>query len=221
MNTKQLGIIAISTVLLAFAAPAYANGNCTNQYGTSVECPPNHLVINKKVRYPTNPNLFVENLTKNDTAYSPKDEVEYDVAVTNTSSVNYATITVIDQFPSYVTFIGGPGRYDEKANKLTYEISNLGAGETTHNRILVRVKDTSMFPKDQDITCDIVNTATATGPDSLSDQDTSSLCVQTKVLGATTLPVAGFEDWMIILPFAAIGLLGIGLMMGKNRRLIS
>lgn len=208
---------------LLIAVPnVYADGtNCVTQYGGEVVCPPNTIEINKKVRYPTNPNLFVENLTKNDAAYSPTDQVEYDVAVTNTSNVNYAIVTVIDQFPSQVTFVAGPGRYDEAANKLTYEISNLAAGQTVHNRIIVKVKDASVFPKDQDITCDIVNTANATGPEGISDQDTSSLCVQTKVMGVTTLPVAGFEDYLVVLPFAAVGMLGMAFMIAGRKTLIS
>lgn len=208
---KKIIFILFSVFCFLFTAPvAFADSTCTTQYGGEVVCPKNEIVINKKVRYPTNPNLFVENLTKNDDAYSPDSDVEYDIAVTNTSAVNYQTVTVIDQFPSYVTFVGGPGRYDESANKLTYEISDLDAGETVHNRIIVRVKDASVFPKDQEITCDIVNTVNVTGPDS-SDQDTSSLCVRTKVLGATTLPVAGFEDTMLIVGFIVLAILGFGI----------
>jgi len=207
MYTKTLTTIILTAIFLTFASAAYA---CTTQYGGG-ECPSNAIVINKKVRYPTNPNLFVENLTKNDDAYSPDSEVEYDVAVTNTSNVHYQTVTVIDQFPSQVTFVGGPGRYDKQANTLTYEISDLDAGETAHNRILVRTKDASVFSTDQDITCDIVNTVNVTGPDGISDQDTSTLCVRTKILGVTTLPVAGFEDTMLIVGFIILAILGFGI----------
>ncbi len=218
MSTKQrIASFLVIGSLFAIAPRALADG-CTNQYGATVDCPATNIVVNKKVAYPGNPNLFVENLTSADPAYSPKDEVEYDVAVTNTSNVNFQTVTVIDVFPSQVTFVSGPGTYEAAANKLTYELSNLNAGTTVHNRVLVKVKDTSVFPANQDITCNIVNTVTATGPGGQSDQDTSSLCVQTKVLGATTLPVAGFEDNMIIATFAAIGGMGVLLfMMGRKR----
>lgn len=215
--------IKTSLFLTAFsfifaATPVVADGTCTNQYGATVDCPTSNIVINKKVAFPGNPNLFVENLTSHDPAYSPKDQVEYDVAVTNTSNVNFPTVTVIDVFPSQETFVSGPGTYEAAANKLTYEISNLNAGTTVHNRILVAVKDASVFPANQDITCNIVNTATATGPGGQSDQDMSSLCVQTKVLGATTLPVAGFQDNMVIMTFAAVGGMGALLViMGRKR----
>lgn len=222
MKSKHIAFLALLIPVLSslFVPRALADEgvSCTNQYGATVDCPANRIVINKKVRYPTNAYLFVENLTGNDAAYSPGDVVEYDVAVTNTSNVNFATVTAIDVFPSQVTFVGGPGRYNQAENKLTYELSDLKAGTTVHNRLLVKVKDASVFPSD--ITCDVTNTATATGPGGQSDQDKASLCVQTKVLGATTLPVAGFEDNLVALPFAALGVVGMALFIINKRRLL-
>jgi uncharacterized repeat protein (TIGR01451 family) len=210
-SIKAVIVIALLAVALARVPSAQAEGEtCTNQYGSTVECPPNRLVINKKVRHPTNVNLFVENLTANDTAYSPNSEVEYDIAVTNTSNVNYETVTIIDFFPSQVVFVSGPGRYEVSGNKLTYELSNLNAGQTVHNRVLVKVKDASVFP--QDLTCDVVNRTTVTGPGNQSDEDSASLCVQTKVLGVTTLPVAGFEDYAFMVPFLALAIIGFGIL---------
>ena len=209
---------AISLSFLAFGAQTVhadygETPSCTNQYGSTVECPPNHIVINKKVRSATHTNVFVENITSADTAYSAGSEIEYDIAVTNTSNTNFATVTVIDVFPTWVTFVSGPGRYEASQNKLTYELSNLLAGQTVHNRIVVKAKDASAFPND--LTCDIVNTATATGPGGQSDQDTASLCVQTKIMGVTTLPVAGFEDWAFVVPFLAMAVIGFGIL-GKG-----
>ena len=209
---------AISLSFLAFGAQTVhadygETPTCTNQYGNEVECPPNHIVINKKVRSATNANVFVENITSTDTAYSAGSEIEYDIAVTNTSNTDFATVTVIDVFPASVTFVSGPGRYEANQNKLTYEISNLKAGQTVHDRVVVKAKDASAFPND--VTCDIVNTATATGPGGQSDQDTASLCIQTKIMGATTFPVAGFEDWAFVLPFLAMAVIGFGIL-GKG-----
>lgn len=209
MNTiKTIAATAILAASLVVVPQALADGEtCTNQYGSTVDCPPNHIVINKKVRYPTNANLFVENITSNDTAYTPNSEVEYDIAVTNTSNVNFATVTVIDVLPSQLIFVSGPGRYEAASNKLTYELSDLKAGQTVHTRILAKVKDVSVFPNA--LTCEVVNTATATGPGGQSDEDTASLCVTTKVV---TLPVAGFEDYAYILPFLALAVIGFGIL---------
>lgn len=206
-------VIAFAIAVLSVVPNVFAANECTNQYGSPVDCPPNHIDINKKVRYPTNPNLFVENLTDKDASYSPGDEVEYDLAVTNTSNENFPIVTVIDVFPGVVTFVSGPGRYEANANKLTFELSDLKAGQTVHSRVLVKLADASKFPND--IKCDIVNTATATGPGGQSDQDQSSLCVRTSVSGVKTLPVAGFDDWAYMIPFLTLALIGFGIL-GKG-----
>src|SRR5690348_10281927 len=113
MKSKNVAFSLIFAALIAFVAatPVDASG-CTNQYGSTVECPPNKIVVNKKVRHPVDMNVFVENLTSNDTAYSPNDIVEYDIAVTNTSNVNYTEVAVSDTLPSYLTFDGGVGSYN-------------------------------------------------------------------------------------------------------------
>lgn len=206
MKSKLIGYLFLVLSSLFLVAPAFADdgATCTNQYGSSVECPPNRLVVNKKVRYPTNTNLFVENVTSKDPAFAPGDEVEYDIAVTNTSTVNYATVTVIDIFPEELEFVSGPGTYETSTRKLTYEISDLKAGATAHNRLLVRVRKSVAVPD-----CDVVNTVTATGPGGQSDQDTANLCVDIK---PTTLPVAGFEDYLFLYPFLALAAIGFGIL---------
>jgi hypothetical protein len=62
------GILVLGSVFLVQRAIA---AGCTNSYGASVECPTTGIEINKKVAYPGNPYLFVENLTVNDPAYTP------------------------------------------------------------------------------------------------------------------------------------------------------
>lgn len=218
---KTAFLFTLAAFLFALAVvPVFADygetPTCTNQYGNTVECPPNRIVVNKKVRQANDGSVFVENITSTDPAYSPNAEIEYDVAVTNTSNVNFPIVTVIDILPSQVTFVSGPGTYEAAANKLTYEISNLNAGQTVHNRILVKAKDSSVFPND--ITCEIINKVTATGPGGQSDEDTASLCVQTNVLGATTLPVAGFEEYTMILPFIAMAVIGFGILAKEKVR---
>lgn len=204
-SIKAIFLFTLLTALFVAVPHVLADGEtCTNQYGSSVECPPNRIVINKKVRYPTNVNLFVENVTNNDPAYAPGNEVEYDIAVTNTSNVNYETVTVIDVLPEEVTFVSGPGRYEEAQRKLTYELSNLKAGETVHTRLLVKVKNAVATPD-----CDVVNTVTVTGPGGQSDQDTANLCVNVTTV---TLPVAGFEDYAYMLPFIALAVIGFGIL---------
>lgn len=202
----------------ALSIPKAFAQSCTNSYGSTVECPPNHLVVNKTVRHPTNMTLFVENLTSNDTAYSPLDTVEYDIAVSNTSNVDYSQVTVSDTLPNYLTFSGGPGTYNSTTRVLTFTLQNVRAGTTIHTRFTAKIAATNAFPAANDITCDIQNYVRVTGPDGQTDDDTANLCVQTKVLGATTLPVAGFSDFASTLPFAAAAAMGALLLIQRKKR---
>lgn len=221
MNTKNVVFtIALCSLLSTLAAvPVYASGTCTNSYGSSVECPPNRLEVNKKVRHPTDTNLFVENLTSNDARYSPSDTVEYDIAVTNSSNVDYTEVTVTDTLPTGLTFVGGPGSFNSANRTLTYKVAPLKAGETVHTRFTAKVKSASAFAN-AELTCSgdtVVNYVKVTGPDNQTDDDTASLCVQTKVLGTTTLPVAGFDDLGLMLPFVISGIAGT-LLIAKKRK---
>lgn len=160
-------------------------------------------------------NVFVENLTSNDAAYSPNDTVEYDIAVSNTSNVNYTEVTVSDTLPTYLTFDSGPGSYNSSTNVLTYTLTNLNAGTTVRNRFTAKVKPATAFAND--LTCNVDNYVKVTGPDNQTDDDTASLCVQTRVMGVTTLPVAGFEDYAFALPFAVLALMGSALFMALRK----
>jgi uncharacterized repeat protein (TIGR01451 family) len=215
MKSKHILVSTIAAVVLSLFIATPVDASCTNQYGSTVECPPNNIVVNKKVRHPINMNVFVENLTSNDTAYSPNDIVEYDIAVTNTSNVNYSEVTVSDTLPSYVTFDGGIGSYNSATNVLTYTLTNLNAGQTVHSRFTVKVKAASAFA--HDLTCDVNNYVKVTGPNGQTDDDNASLCVQTRVLGVTTLPVAGFEDYAFTLPFAVMAVLGSALFIASRK----
>jgi uncharacterized repeat protein (TIGR01451 family) len=221
MKSKHIIFSASLVALLAtaFAQPVIADG-CTNQYGATVTCPTNNLSVNKRVRTPNNMYVFVENLTSNDPAYSPSDLVEYDIAVSNSSSVNYSEVTVTDTLPAGLTFEAGPGSFDRASNTLTYTITDLAAGATVHSRFTARVKDAAAFGN-ADITCDVKNDVKVKGPQGQTDEDTASLCVQTKVLGATTLPVAGFDDHTQTLAFAAVGLMGLSFLILNKRRIVS
>lgn len=199
-------------LLFVFGVSPVSADGCTNQYGSSVECPPNNIVVNKKVRLATSTNIFVENITSRDVPYMPGEEVEYDIAVTNTSNDNFATVTIIDIFPEEVEFVSGPGRYEKEFRKLTYEISDLKAGQTAHNRMTVKILRNVAVPD-----CEVVNTVTATGPGGQSDSDTANLCINIRT--TETLPVAGFEDYLFVYPFIALAVIGFGILMAPKRRL--
>lgn len=207
LKTKLIVVIAsllFATFALAKPARAY---NCTGgQYGST--CPPAQITIDKQIQNPIT-KAYVENLGPKDPTFVPGDEVLFKLKITNTGTTALTTITVKDVFPQYLTFESGPGVYNKDTNTLTIDLGNLEPGQSMILEILAKVLSVSAFPTDKTMFC-VVNTAQVfTG--NLTDEDTAQLCITTQVLG-TTLPVAGYEDLKIALPFILLGLTGISLM---------
>lgn len=221
MKSKQIILSLLSGLtcvaglaLTAGLTPASAQ-SCTTQYGGTTTCVPTDVTINKQVRDPIAMTVFRENITAGDTAYAPGAEVEYKLTVHNASNQTYATATVRDVLPDQLDFVAGPGTYNTAARTLTFTMPNFTPGQTVTERVLARVKDAGTFlPTNQSLFCNIVNRTDVTAGDR-SDNDQASLCVQTKILGATTLPVAGFDDLFVVLPFIGTALGGLALLKKK------
>jgi len=210
MHSKHIAIflslLVIGIWVLGFRAPLALAQSCTNQYGAAVACQPVDLTINKMVKHPTS-GLYVENITSSDTPYSPGSEVLYRLIIRNASGETHNPVTVTDQLPVEETFVAGPGTYStpgKPGGTLTFTLENVIAGQTRTQEVLVRVEANTP------IKCDIVNTGRVTSPARPNgDDDTVSICVS-KV--ATILPVAGFDDLLLILPFVGTALGGLAML---------
>lgn len=218
MNSKQL-VLNLSSALaftaglagLAFTAglAPVAAQSCTNQYGAAVACQPVNLTINKQVKHPTS-GLFVENILSTDTPYSPESEVLYRMVIRNSSGETMNPVTVTDQLPAELAFVSGPGMYStpgKPGGTLTFTMENMIAGQTRTQEVLVKVEPKTATK------CDIVNTARVTSPARPSgDSDTARICVST---AAPVLPVAGFDDILLVLPFVGTAIGGLAILRKK------
>lgn len=207
MKSKHIVSFLFSAILLAAAvAPVFAD-ECGGAYQSA--CQPVDLTVNKTVKHPTNSGVFVENLTSNDPSYSPGSEILFKMTVKNSSGETFHPVTVRDILPEHLTFLSGPGTYDTGSRTLTFTMDNLVAGESRTVEILTKVVNVA---SNAALLCES-NYVKVTAPARpKGDDDTSQFCIQTKVLGVTTLPVAGYNDLLVILPFAAAGLAGIALL---------
>lgn len=213
MKHIVLGLFCFTLYALRFTlvpARIFAQ-SCTNQYGAAVQCQPVNLTINKTVKHPTS-GVFVENIVSSDTPYSPGSEVLYRLIIKNASGETMNPVTVTDQLPAEETFVAGPGTYSTPGlpgGVLTFKLENVIAGETRTVEVLVKVE--SITPTK----CDIVNTAKVTSPARPNgDDDTVSICVS-KV--APTLPVAGMNDLILVLPFVGTALGGLAMLRKGHR----
>ena len=214
---KQLFAGIITFVLFAsaaFAHPVYADCTTTS-YGTICD-QPKDLTIDKEVKNPIT-NLFVENLGSTDPTFSPGATITFKLIIKNTSGETYSSVKVVDQLPDYLTYTGSTidGDYDAGKRRLVIMLGKLAAGETKEIEITAKVADKSAFT-DNDFFC-ASNYATVTSTERpYGDNNTAEFCMTTRVAGAATLPVAGFNDLATMIPFLSLG--GIGLALLKKKK---
>lgn len=209
---KALFVISLTAIALAVPPSGINAQSCTTQYGNGqygTTCVPIDVTINKQVKNPIS-RIFVENLGPSDDKFSPGAEVHFKLIVHNASSQDWSRVTVHDTLPQFLTFEAGPGTYDSNSKLLTIELENLKVNETRELEFLAKVVSSNAFPTDKSLFC-VVNVAEVK-VDSRTDEDTAQLCIQTQVLGVTTLPVAGFDAFALLVPFAGLGLTGLALL---------
>lgn len=205
---------------LAFGIPrAYAD-MCTTQYGGTTTCQPSDLTVNKQVKNP-DVDSFVENLTTTDHTFPPGSDVLYRLIVKNSSGETFDPVTVKDTLPSYLEFVAGPGTYNKDTKVLEFKLEKMIAGESRTIEVLARVVSANQFPSGKSLFC-VTNVAEVSALNR-RDSDSAQACLQNGER-VTTLPVAGFNDIMVLLPFLGVGLGGIALLQrpehaeGKGKR---
>lgn len=212
MSLKTIATIAIGFGLFLTASAHSVNAqSCTTSYGGAATCLQGQLVLIKDVKNPITSG-FVKNLSTADATFSPDGEVLFRLTVKNTGSANLDPVTVKDIFPNHLTFESGPGTFDSSSKTLTFTLNNLLSGESRQVQIMAKIDPASSFPTGRNFFCEVNDALAQAG--GISAEDTAQLCIQTNVLGTSTLPVAGNNDWLLILPFLGLG--GLGLVLAKR-----
>lgn len=224
MITKSIKLFSIlsftSAILFATASTVLADDNCVTQYGGSqygTTCNPNDLVINKEVqKIGVNDNgnpVYVENLSTVDQQITAGAYMTFRLTIKNNSNQTFNTVEVKDIFPPYMNYVsGGPSGtiYDAETKTMTTKLYDLKAGESRTLILSAQVVEDKNFPSGKSVFC-VVNTAQVKS-DNRFDEDTAQVCIKTPdVKGVTTLPKAGFNDILMFIPFALLGIAGLGL----------
>ena len=214
-----LYLIAVIAGLSIFASPVNAD-MCNTDYGGTTSCKSSDLTINKQVKNPIT-NIFVENLTTTDPTFAPGSTISYRLFVTNSSGETFQA-TVKDILPPYITgFVSGsPGNFSfDATNKvLTFKVSNLIAGQSRTFDVTFTIAPASQFPAGKSLFC-VTNVAEVTALNR-KDSDSAQACFQNgQITGISYLPIAGFDDLVLILPFAGVALGGIMLLTQHNKRI--
>lgn len=210
---KQLFSLFVASILLTsafLASPAkvIAYGNDEGQ--------PADLYINKQVQNPIT-NGWVENLGSTDPTFSPGSDVTFLLTVKNGSGETFNPVQVVDQLPSYLTYVGSsvPASYDAGQRRIVMQLDNLIAGETRNITVTARVADKSSFPTNDSVFCATNYSKVTASSRPTGDDDTADFCMTTRIGTTSTLPVAGFNDLATMIPFLSLG--GIGLVLLKKK----
>ena len=183
---KTIYTILISGLLLgATLLPTKAFAECQPIYGGGQTCTSYSFSVQKLVETPGKGGQgYVNNLSINDPKYSPNQQVNFEIIVTNTDSQTIPAITVVDTFPQFVEFVSGPGSFNSDNKTLTFTINNLGAGQSKTYVVSGKIADANSLPTDQGIMC-LTNQAAATDSNGLMNSASSQFCVQKSILGAS------------------------------------
>jgi len=182
--------LAITTLGFITAASSYAAGtsNCQIVYGGGEVCESKiQFTIDKKVQAPNKGGEFVDNLTINDHRFIPGNNASFKIIVKNTGDATIEKLNVTDTLPAYLTFVSGPGNYNESNRTLSYTIDKLEKGKTHEQTFVVTIATADNLPANQGIVC-ITNEAMATDNKGTQAKDAASLCVQKETTGAKPTP---------------------------------
>jgi uncharacterized repeat protein (TIGR01451 family) len=175
-------VFIFGLIAAAHSYASYGSVACQPIYGGGETCEySNKFVLDKKVLNPASvtkgsSGTYVDNLSINDPRFAPNQKVLFELAITNTGNTTLGEITLTDIFPSYVTFVSGPGSYDKNSNTLTLKVVNLNPNETRKYVVEGKINDASNLPGGQGVVC-VVNQASATYNNDQS-KDNSQFCIE-------------------------------------------
>jgi uncharacterized repeat protein (TIGR01451 family) len=204
MRFKDFLTILLTTLMLFGAAvkPVVAQ---YGQYG-EVEVSKD-ISVDKKVKHPQLTTkggeiVWVDNLFVSDYKFSPQEEVEFKITITNTGQTDLDNVDFKDYLPDYLEYLEGD--FDV--------IFSLKAGESRDFYLKARVLASEKLP--HGVYC-LVNTARAAF-DGQADEDTAQICLEKQVLGMAVIPETGpAENLAVLIGSVILGLTGAVLVKKK------
>lgn len=188
MKKLIFSLVIASSIAALATGSAFADSSCQPIYGGGQTCTSTNLVINKKVQNPATTS-YVDTLGINDPHYAPDANVNFQIAITNSGNQNLSKVTVKDTLPAYTEFVSGVGNYDANSKTITFDVLNLGAGETRTFTVTVKAASAQNLPANQGLTCP-ENRVVAVTSDQAS-QDAASFCIETAVASKPTVSTPG------------------------------
>ena len=190
--------------------------DCVGQYGQYGQpCNSYSIVVDKMVAKPGTSD-YVDNLSVSDPRYKPSEYVMFKVTIKNTSTTTFGGMTAKDYVPSYLTPVEGPGTFDSNTRIISWDAGAFAVDEQKTYYFKMQVNAQANLPSDQGLFC-VVNKAYASS-NTISDEDSSQLCIEKQVLGVATVPSAGPELGFFLLSGEMLAL-GTGLLINRKLKI--
>lgn len=182
MKLYILSLATGITLLRFFVGPSFAQTTtCQPIYGGGQTCVESgDLLVDKKIKHPTQAGQFVDNLVGDSPRYGLDQEIIFNIDVKNTGNNTIKDITVQDVFPpQYVVFTDRIGKFDHKTKLFTYTIAELKKDETKRVSIKARSVKAEQFPWGENVVCLVNQALTFTSRTKNNpSQDNSRFCIQ-------------------------------------------
>jgi len=209
---RILFIIAFSVIALLSARSVNAQYGCAPYGG---ECPvASHIVVDKTIRDPREKgDVYVDNLLLSDYQFAPGEDVIFKITIKNTGNNAVDNVTLVDTLPVLTDYLLLSGEVRDMRS-IEKSFGTLQSGESKYWYLRVRVKGSSVLPAG--IVCgdpNAINRVVVHASNMPDTSDTSSFCIEKKVLGVTIQPKAGAELYVLVAAFVALS--GVGLFGSK------
>lgn len=188
--------ILLLTSLIVFFLAINVSGASAYMYNGDEE--PRQIVVEKWVQ---DNRMFVAN-----------DQITFPIIVKNSGEETLNQIQVIDYLPDFVSFLSGPEGAVQDGQEIRWTIDRLEPGEERKFEIRVQVVDSEALAGRGSF-C-LINRVRVTAETGESDEDTAEICLETRVLGAETLPEAGAD--LALAGVASVALTSLALFLKKR-----
>lgn len=133
-------------------AQATPTSTCKPIFGGGETCKSSgNLIIDKTIKNPAT-NSFVNSLPQN-VALTSGQELTFQITLTNNNNSNIANITITDNLPQYLNYVGGAGNFNKDKREVIISLDKLEGNATKSYVIVTRIVNENALPKDKNTTC--------------------------------------------------------------------
>lgn len=167
---------------------------------TSLAQESNKVSIDKKIYYPAN-NIFVDDLTSDQTLFLTDQEVKFRIEVKNTGDKQFTDLNITSKLPEKLIYVSGPGSFDTDAHTLSFNLDSLNANESKTFEVKTKVKT----PDNLKENTECIESTVEVNVEQSFAQDKSGFCISKQVLGEVKkLPATGPADYSIAFGLAVV-----------------